>query len=224
MKKQDKTTEHQPLPIISKALEMAAELIRRPEMLEYFLSTSIEQDGISIMKDFNSVQNPAWVQGMAQAFHNKDFVDLIDQIIANSHITLNVSHITINDENGDTLPDSDPMMVAIHSTADCIKTNHQDPRWITLILFCLSRMIGTTTQSLFENRQWSDFTIAAYGLEKTLLLGDGKTFANDLLNFNERSSAPMPLIISERISQGFAEAALSDGYKLSFFDNKTSAC
>lgn len=203
---------------------MAAELIRRPEMHEDFLSTSVEQDGISIMKDFKSIQNPAWVQGMAQAFHNKDFVDLLDQIIANSHSTLNVSHITINNEDGNTLPDSDPMMVAIHGTADHIKADHQDPRWITLILFCLSRMIGTTTLSLYENRQWSDFTIAAYGLEKTLLLGDGKTFANDLLNFNNRSSAPLPLIISERISQGFAEAALNDGYKLSFFENKTSIC
>lgn len=219
MEKPSKTTEQHPLPRISKALEMAAELIRRPEMLENFLSTSTEQDDISIMKDFNSIQNPAWVQGMAQAFHNQDFVDLVDQIIANSHNTLNVSHITINDENGNTLPDSDPMIVAIHSTAEHIKSNHQDPRWITLILFCLSRMIGTTTQSLYENRQWSDFTIAAYGLEKTLLLGDGKTFANDLLNFNNRSSAPLPLIVSERISQGFAEAALNEGYKLSFFEN-----
>ena len=224
MKKQDKTTNRQPQSSsVGKALEMTAELIRRPEMLDSFLSTSVEQDGISIIEDFNLIKNPAWVQGMEEAFQNQNFADLIDQIVANSHNTLNVSHIAINNENGDTLPDSDPMMVAIYSTAEYLKSNHQDPRWITLILFCLSRMIGTTTQSLYDNRQWSDFTIAAYALEKTLLLGEGKTFANDLLNFNSRSSAPLPLIISERISQGFAEAALNDGYKLSFFNNKTSA-
>ena len=224
MKKQDKTTNRQPQSSsVGKALEMTAELIRRPEMLDSFLSTSVEQDGISIIEDFNLIKNPAWVQGMEEAFQNQNFADLIDQIVENSHNTLNVSHIAINNENGDTLPDSDPMMVAIYSTAEYLKSNHQDPRWITLILFCLSRMIGTTTQSLYDNRQWSDFTIAAYALEKTLLLGEGKTFANDLLNFNSRSSAPLPLIISERISQGFAEAALNDGYKLSFFNNKTSA-
>jgi len=211
---------------IIESLKYAAELVRRPAMYGNFLMTNMgESPHEKAMKaafamEHLNTPDEIWINGMAAAFKNKAFSQMVKKIVEKSQPKFGGATITLKLENGEELPEDAPVMLAIRRTASSMGSTPDDPRWEALVLFGFARMIGTTARIQYRLNEWTDFTFLALTAEKSFLLGDGKSFAKDMLKYNVHSKSDLATIMADRLKHALIEAALQDGHKTRFFQER----
>lgn len=208
------------------SLKYAAELVRRPAMYGNFLITNMGDSphekamGAAFARELLNTPDEVWVKGMAAAFRNKAFSQLVRKVVEKGQKKFTGATITLKLENGKELPEDDPVMLAIRRTASSMGSAPDDPRWEALVLFGFARMIGTTARIQYRLNEWTEFTFLALTSEKSFLLGDGKAFAKDILKYNTHSKNDLATIMADRLKHALVEAALQDGHKTRFFQER----
>lgn len=211
---------------IIESLKYAAELVRRPAMYGSFLITSMDESpqekamGASFAREHLNTSDEIWINGMTVAFKNKAFSQLVRKIIEKSQPKFGGATITLKLENGEEMPEDAPVILAIRRTAGSMGAAPDDPRWEALVLFGFARMIGTTARIQYRLNEWTDFTFLALTAEKNFLLGDGKSFAKDMLKYNAHSKSDLATIMADRLKHALVEAALQEGHKTRFFQER----
>lgn len=159
-----------------------------------------------------AVSDEAWAASMGRAFAHPQFVALLEQCVKIAHQQFwksdPVQALVFGHNTRP--PADDPLALAITQAHHRLAADPSNPRWLTLALFCVARMIAVNAKKGFDSDQWTDFTLLFFDLEKRLLNGDGLNLARGIVQANDRFfDGQLPQLIGGRMLHGLAEAAIN---------------
>jgi hypothetical protein len=160
-----------------------------------------------------------WAEGLFGAFQNRAFMGLIEASIRVAHKWFwkgDPIEALMFDGNP-RLHADDPIALGASRAFRRLVADPQDPRWLTLALFCLARAIAVNTKGNYHADAWTDATLVWFDLEKTFLGGDGPSFAQQICELDrDMFDGRLPEIIGTKMLHGMAEASIN-AYDKAFF-------
>lgn len=223
--------------VAPEALQMAADLVLAPSVLEQFQSqrlfNSLEKvkesqaalDAVRAINPAMGTELPAggveamtlapvtpevWAAGMKAAFANEKFSEMLNASIVLAHRSFWGSN---PDEALKGLLGSE--VQGFHTVAPVLAPAYRrltasetDPGWIALALFSIGRMIAVTGRREYESNQWTEASLLLFDVERAWLQGEGKALASLLVRYDAMAfRGKLAELLGPRMLHGLAEAA-----------------
>jgi hypothetical protein len=124
-----------------------------------------------------------WSKGIAGAYSSSDaFSEFLETCIHHSFIALSKTDAVLALEGFDLKSSAKSVKAedTLRAAQEYLLRNQDSSKWLSLVLFGLSRAISVTAKSSFDSNEWTDFSLFSMQLEKALVAGDGKSLSRML--------------------------------------------
>ena len=192
------------------ALRLASEIVLHPNMRKTFLMT--RQNGFTGLIDGLDLDRDEWEKRFEAAFKNRWFKDTIAQIAQDALPKIWASKAVDILQYGDNRrpPDDAPQVQGINVAKRKLCADPSSPLWSALVIASLARAVGTNATHSFDSNEWSEVTMLWVSLDKSLITGDGKAFAQQLHSL-ERDCIDTALkdLLAPRMPHALAELSVN---------------
>jgi hypothetical protein len=194
-------------PKIETIFREAASLIFHKEMLPAFLISKMSPEAAFKISQPEALDE--WAKGMAELYENsRAYREYISKIFEHS-----ISGLT-EEIKPEALGEwrTDKTQRTLVSSQRFLLDNQSDPKWITLIHFCISRALATTARNGFESNEWSEGTMFFMQLDRAFSTGECKQFgrmlANEMSKYYDKDA--LPRMIGQNIGIGLIHMVALD--------------
>ncbi len=192
------------------AVRLSSEIVLHPNMRETFLMT--RQNGFAGLLESLDLTKADWEKGFEPAFKNRWFQDIIKQVAEDALPqiwAIKAVDILQYGENKRP-PDDAPQVTGINLVKRKLCADLSSPLWSALVIASLARAIGTNAKLSFDSNEWSEASMQWMALDKSLMTGEGKAFAEQLHTLDrEYLDNALKGLLATRVPHAIAELSVN---------------
>ncbi|CAH1590355.1 hypothetical protein THF1C08_30372 [Vibrio jasicida] len=193
--------------IVTEGVSLASGLVLHEKIIPTYLRSKLPSEMVEPLPT-----EKQWIKGFSKAFKNKNFSKLIDSIIENGRETIWKTEPQKALQYGDNLepPANEPRLIAYINVRKKLCASERGSHWVALAIGAISRMIAVNASSGFDADQWNEVTLFWFELERQYLAGNGKEFAQTLINLDKNYfNNQLASMVGGKLNHALAELSVN---------------